>query len=74
MWQKLLHRAPSPDSNFFMDGGHSLLAVRFVMMIRQNFGLTVDARAIFEQPVFGDLADMLEQIDTETLRADWEEL
>ncbi|UAA37421.1 amino acid adenylation domain-containing protein [Paraneptunicella aestuarii] len=44
------------ESNFFEVGGHSLLAARIANDIRDEYGIALSVRAIFEHPVLSDLA------------------
>ncbi|MCJ8275188.1 MAG: non-ribosomal peptide synthetase, partial [Psychrosphaera sp.] len=46
----------SVTANFFDLGGHSLLSIRLVAQIRQQFGQEVAVRAVFDTPTLRDLA------------------
>jgi pyochelin synthetase len=57
IWQAVLQLDQvSTAENFFAAGGDSLLAARLAMQLRAGFGITLPVRAIFEAPVFSDLA------------------
>lgn len=49
------------DANFFELGGHSLLATRAVMRLNERFGIALPLRELFEYPVVGDLARLVER-------------
>ena len=59
VWHRVLGRAPQAGSHFFLDGGHSLLAVRLAMELAAELELVCEARDIFVHPVFADLARFL---------------
>ena len=45
---------------FFNQGGHSLMAARLVLKLRQNMDIDLPMRAIFEYPVLEDLAGYID--------------
>ena len=57
--------------NFFKLGGHSLLVIRLVALIREQFKLEVNIKLVFEQPDIASLAKVIDweidQLNTETV-------
>ncbi|MFB8103668.1 amino acid adenylation domain-containing protein [Streptomyces sp. NPDC056007] len=48
-----------PGDNFFDRGGHSVLAVRLSKAVRDDWGMTLPVRAIFERPTMAELGGLL---------------
>lgn len=49
------------DENFFLVGGHSLLAMRVVVRLREAFGIDLPAVALFTTPTVAGLAREIER-------------
>jgi acyl carrier protein len=47
------------EDNFFDLGGHSLLATRVVSRVRDQFGIEISIRSLFESPTLASFADAL---------------
>ena len=49
-----------PEDGFFASGGHSLLGVRLLALIRQRFKVAIPLRQIFEKPILSQMAKAIE--------------
>ena len=57
IWEHLLNVGPiSLDDNFFELGGHSLLATRLLSRVRDEFGVELSLRQLFEGPRLRQMA------------------
>jgi amino acid adenylation domain-containing protein len=62
IWAGVLKRNDvSRDGDFFELGGHSLNAMQVITRVNNRFGLALQVRALFEQPVLADLAVSIEE-------------
>jgi phthiocerol/phenolphthiocerol synthesis type-I polyketide synthase E len=61
MWEELLGISPiGIHDDFFALGGHSLLATQIISRCRDNFGLELPLKAIFEAPTIARFAALVE--------------
>ena len=60
---------PGRDADFFSCGGHSLLAMRLVVLIRERFGISLKVKDVFDSPILADMAELVELL-IESPRAD----
>jgi hypothetical protein len=59
--RELLERQDvAPDDDFFVAGGHSMLAARLVQRLGDEFGVEVPLLMVFEHPVISELAAELQ--------------
>ena len=61
LWEPLIGGAvPGRDADFFSCGGHSLLAMRLVSLIRDRFNISLKVKDVFDSPVLADMAELIE--------------
>ncbi|WP_143484398.1 non-ribosomal peptide synthetase, partial [Pseudoalteromonas piscicida] len=67
IWKNLLNiESPSIDDNFFVSGGHSLLAARLIACISDELSVTVSLQQLFEAPTIRGLAANIEVLRDES--------
>jgi amino acid adenylation domain-containing protein len=59
----LVGRSVSPDENFFMAGGHSMLGVELVSRIKDAFGVRLTLRQLFASPTVQGIAAEIAQLN-----------
>lgn len=52
----------SIDENFFALGGHSLIATQVISGIRQQVGVNLPLRKIFDAPTIRELSEVIENL------------
>jgi amino acid adenylation domain-containing protein len=60
----------APQDNFFLLGGHSLLGAQLIARVSEQFGVSLDLRALFDNPTPMGLAGEVERLiveETESL-------
>jgi amino acid adenylation domain-containing protein len=70
-WSTLLNRPSKEfhaDSDFFMEGGHSVLAMRLVHRVQEE-GLRLQLRDVFEAPRLGELATRMQPVSSAASQA-----
>lgn len=65
MWRELLGVPAGPDDDFFLLGGHSLVAARLIRRIREQFGVEMRLRTLFQTRTLGRLAQWIEHAAAE---------
>jgi acyl carrier protein len=74
IWEEVLGlERVGVEDTFFQLGGHSLMAMRMMMLIRETYGVELDLRKLFELQTVRALAPALEAAVTETVMAMSEE-
>ena len=73
--QLLENNAVTAAENFFLAGGHSLLAMQLLIRIEEAFGLKLAVHQLFEAPTVGDLAILIGRVLDESRLANiWKHL
>lgn len=67
LWSALLNREQVyREQNFFELGGDSLLGTRLLTAVRQNMGLHISMRELFDQPCLKDMAQLMDEKQPES--------
>ncbi|MEV7287858.1 amino acid adenylation domain-containing protein [Streptomyces sp. NPDC093252] len=69
IWTELLGARPSAHDSFFRVGGNSILAIRLISRIQQEFGIDFAVRTVFEGPTVARLAATVEERITAEIAA-----
>ena len=64
IWSDVLSTPVTPADDFFDLGGHSLLVTRVLSRVREDLGLDVPVRRMFEAPTLGAFCEGLELPET----------
>ncbi|MCK9877839.1 amino acid adenylation domain-containing protein [Frankia sp. Ag45/Mut15] len=59
-WAELLGREVGVHENFFTAGGNSILTIRLMSLLQQDFDVSLDIRIIFAGPTVAHLAQSIE--------------
>lgn len=63
-WKEILEQETiGADSNFFDLGGNSLLAMQFIQMVKNNMGVRLPIKVMFEQSTIQELSVLIKQLD-----------
>lgn len=60
IWSDILDQKPDLNSDFFLLGGHSLKAVQLIIRLEEQYGIRVTAKEVFDNRVFYDMSDLIE--------------
>ncbi|HAU85938.1 MAG TPA: hypothetical protein DCW90_10675 [Lachnospiraceae bacterium] len=60
IWSDILQREPDLNSDFFSLGGHSLKAVQLIIRLEEQYGIQVTAKEVFENRVFHEMSELIE--------------
>ncbi|HSU16592.1 MAG TPA: FkbM family methyltransferase [Longimicrobium sp.] len=64
VWSELLNVQPRGDDDFFLLGGHSLVATRLIARVRERFGVEMRLRTIFQTRTVSAMARWIEDATT----------
>ena len=54
-------RAIGRDDNFFLVGGHSMLAAQLLARVRENLAVSLNFRQLFEAPTIASFAVVVDR-------------
>ncbi|MFE0510759.1 amino acid adenylation domain-containing protein [Streptomyces sp. NPDC058964] len=60
IWTELLGKSAGVHSNFFQQGGNSILAIRLIAQIQSAFDVDIPVRAVFENPTVAGIGEAVE--------------
>lgn len=60
IWHELLNVAPRPDDDFFLLGGHSLVATKLIARVHERFGVEMRLRTLFQTRTLSGMARWIE--------------
>ena len=61
VWAQVLGTDVDAESDFFLLGGHSMLATRMIALLANDLGVRVTLRELLDHPVLGEFAERVEQ-------------
>ncbi len=61
MWSELLGVPAGPDDDFFLLGGHSLVATRLIARVHADFGVQMRLRTLFQTRTVAAMARWIEE-------------
>ncbi|AEV81910.1 amino acid adenylation domain-containing protein [Actinoplanes sp. SE50] len=62
LWRERCGIVAGPRENFFHAGGNSIIAIRLIAAIQDEFGVTLPVRAVFEGPTVVEMAQLIENL------------
>lgn len=75
VWAEVLHvPRVGLDDHFFELGGHSLLAAQVIARVKEQMGVVLPLRSLFEKPLLADLAEVLGQLAEASGDDDWSDM
>lgn len=60
VWAQVLGTEVDAESDFFLLGGHSMLATRMIALLANELGVRVSLRELLDQPVLGEFVELVE--------------
>ncbi|MDH6626475.1 amino acid adenylation domain-containing protein [Streptomyces sp. LBL] len=60
IWHEVLGRTAGPDDNFFRSGGNSILAIRLIAALQDEYEISLPVRVVFEHPTVAGQAKAVE--------------
>ena len=61
VWAQVLGTDVDAESDFFLLGGHSMLATRMIALLANDLGVRVTLRELLDHPVLGEFVELVEQ-------------